>query len=66
MNPTIDFSLETRRAEKATIDSLNFMIKDALEAFEATGLGKYSDQLSVYRSELKKKKLHISELKKRT
>lgn len=55
INPITDFDLETRRAKKASIASLEYMIKDALKAFEVTGLWKYSDQLSVYRSELSKR-----------
>lgn len=55
MTPTINLELEQNRAKKASKDSLIYSIKDATEAYEATGLEKYLLQVAVYNGELLKR-----------
>lgn len=66
-NPyTVNFDREKAKAKKMTEDQLFFALKDAIEASQVSpNAGKYYDQASVYREELRRRGFSTEEQDKR-
>ena len=62
----VDFNKEGEKARNMDTDSLFFALKDAIEASQkSANEGKYYDQASVYRTELKKRGFSFEEQDRR-
>lgn len=63
---TVNFDREKIKAKKMTEDQLFFSLKDAIEASQVSpNAGKYYDQASVYREELRRRGFSTEEQDKR-
>jgi len=59
---SVDFKVEEEKASNMDTDSLLYALKDAIEASQVSvNEGKYYDQVSVYRKELKRRGISVEE-----